>query len=291
MTSFLLFNFGTFTETNRFKKRALDSALVGQDLMDTFPPRGLLVPEGVRSCSAAGTTTISFLGLTLDTWKSSVGAGAAAKRFSQVFQRWMSDVVGGGPDVVYLAGHQSGQRMWWQDVDPNWVTDFTDLAHVSFQQHNHATHAPSEQVSCDSSPFRKQCKLVFGFGCNICQGGNLSHYQEYFRNGANKPVFLGWNGKILIPRNDWPSINNAFFDALDAHASAAGSGAPATDRIDWFYASQQSHLISAWGTAVAAYRGHAQKRLWQSARAVASDGKVFKFGFDEKTKTVVPIPE
>ncbi|MFD7457818.1 MULTISPECIES: hypothetical protein [unclassified Streptomyces] len=291
MTSFLLFNFGTFVETNRFKKRALDGALVGQDLMDVFPPRALLVPGGVRSHSAAGTTTISFLDLTLSTWKSSVGTGAAGKKFSEAFRGWMGDVVGGAPDVVYLAGHQSGQRMWWQEEDPNWVADFTDLGKVSFQEYNHATGTASEQVSVDATPFRKQCKLVFGFGCNICAGGNLSHYQQYFQNGASKPVFLGWNGKILIPRSGWPSINNAFFDALDAHASAAGSGAPATDRIDWFYGSKQTDLISAWGVAVAAYRGHAQKRLWDNARAVASDGQVFKFSFDEKTKTVVPIPE
>jgi len=264
----LLLNFGTFQETNRFKRSAIQDAFVSSDLMDGVSPGDLLRTGGLRTVNAAGTTTYSFYGLRSDVWKAKLPDGTA---YRDAFKKWIENILTNTVHCVYLTGHHGGHQMWWDhDPDDFWMrlTKIDELVFGAEEKH---------LIKLTAKNLRTGCLLVLGFGCNIGSGGNSSFYQDFFHNGAEKPIVLGWDTTIAVPRSNWPSINDRFFEYLNQYVKSNSSVA-AKDRLDWFYGNQPMELVRAWGHAARGYEGHkSQSRLWEHARARHKDGTLYRF--------------
>lgn len=289
MTSLMMLNCSTFRESAAFKARALSSGLVGEDLMDTHPPRAGLVGAHPRvaTVSDADNSLLSFYYLTPGIWRSRIGTGRAAKTFSTVFGEWLSDIARSSPEVVYLAGHHGSHMLWGKD--DGWRVDFNDKNHLGFQTYDNK--APVGRVSVPTDPFLRNCKLLLGFGCNIAATTVAAYYRQYFHSGARFPVVLGWAGTVSLPTRKEPSIVDAFFDTLDAFAADPRRTIPATDRIDWFYRQLgQPELVAAWGEAVKAYGNREPRRLLTDARAIVNNGTVYRFGVDKSGQVTTDPP-
>ena len=84
----------------------------------------------------------------------------------------------------------------------------------------------------------------------------------------SRPVVLAWDQTITVPRRSEASVNERFFDHLDAYVRAQGG--PATNRLDWLYKNDSMALVRAWGHAT-------MNRFQRQARARDKDGKFYKF--------------
>jgi hypothetical protein len=274
-------DFGTFAETNRFKQRMLDDGFVATDAMYDDPPTGLLKAKGMREVSNVG-KTYSFYGLTPETWKAKVTTG---RDYSAEFEDWMKKVLAKAIHCVYLAGHHRDMLMWWAPESAA-IDVYMSLENdgvLEFGIHDWNADTRSNAVKLDTTKgLQAECLLAIGSGCNVCTGGNSSHYQSFFKNGAKKPIVLGWDTKIQIPGSNEKSVNNGFFDYLATYAKS-NSKVPKSEKLKWFYDNEPMELVRAWGNGCLAYRTDKtkQKRLWTNAHARNFDGEYYKFQFKD----------
>ena len=277
MSRVLTLNMGTITETGRFKQRALAEGYLDTDAMYADTRSALVRPRGMREVTG-GAPLYSFNGLANDTWRGNVVTG---QPYAREFDAWMTKLLSQTIDAVYLAGHHSGEMMWWVDQYVGktfWYMSMEHVGTLEFGIVEFDKNARSDVVKVNTDKLQDGCKLVIGSGCNI--GGVLSsaHYQRYFSNGALRPVLLGWNTTISIPRVGAPSINSGFFDHLAAYWKASSSVPATGQRLSWLYQNDPMELIRAWGAGCAAYRqSSSNKRLWTNARARDPDGAYWKF--------------
>jgi hypothetical protein len=277
MTRLLTLNFGTFLETSRFKQRALADGYVDTDAMYDNPPGALVRARGMREVSGAA-KLYSFWGLEKATWEGNLAAG---RTYASEFETWMTTVLSTTVDAVYLAGHHSGQKMWWvkrYKGNTFFYMSMETVGMLEFGIIEWNTGTRTTVVSVNADQLRTGCLLVIGSGCNICAGGDSSYYQRFFANGSLKPLVLGWESTIAIPPASEPSINKGFFDHLAAYWKAS-SVVPATGhRLSWLYSYDPMELIRAWGTGCSAYRTHSSsRRLWTNAHARHPDGTYYRF--------------
>ncbi len=267
--SLLLFNFGTFVETHRFKSRILAGDYIDDDAMDgTPPPAALVRRNGLRRLDRAGTRTYSMVNITDSTW--------TRGRYRRNFRQWMNSTLNSQINCVYITGHHAGRQFWGNgDLRLN----LRNAGTLRF-------HANGSRISVDSDNARTNCYLVVGFGCDLCSGANSRSYQDIFSNGARRPIVLGWNSTMVVPRRDWPSVNTQFFDFLDGQL-AGHRRAPNTNKLAWLYQNHPMDVINAWGDAVSQYRTHRRRSLWTRARARHSNGTYYRFRF--RNGQVVPV--
>jgi hypothetical protein len=274
MGRLLLLSFGTFAETNRFKRQAVSDGLVASDAMHDESPGGLVLPGGVRLVNAAEATTVSFYGLTPARWS---GRTAANVPFHQAFEAWMKGVLGQPVECAYLTGHHAAPggraNMWWADgVDEKFFAYLGTPGSMSFGVVKVSTQQVANRIMLAAGALQSQCRLVVGFGCDIATAANSLHYQSFFANGARKPIVLGWASSMNVPSTG-PSVNDRFFAYLRAYAQVNAS-VPPRDRLAWFYERAPMVIIRAWGHGVLPYRGGT---MWEAARARHSDGTFYKF--------------
>ena len=278
MSRLLLFNFGTYQETNRFKQRALADGFLGSDAMDdNAPPGALTVAGGVQKRTAAGATVRSFYGLRPDVW---AGDASSGRRYSTEFQTWMASVLGGPVHCVYLTGHHevlgAYAAMYWDDEGQRvFYMYLGKVGELVFGVLDKTTKQASDKMAIQTTNLRAECLLVVGFGCNVAAPNQSTRYQGYFANGAKKPIVLGWATSMGVPSGG-SSVNAGFFDYLADYAKK-NSSVPAKERLRWFYDNQPMEVIRAWGHGVFALQGKAGETLRTGARARHHDGTYYRF--------------
>ena len=285
MGRLLVLNFGTFAETNRFKRQALSDGLVVSDAMDDDAPNGLVAPGGVRLSTGAETTTASFFGLTPARWS---GRTTLGMPFHQGFEAWMQRVLAQPVECAYLTGHHAAPagkaNMWWADqVEEKFFTYLGTPAKLSFGVVEIKTQRITKRITLDASNLQKACRLVVGFGCDIATAENSLHYQSYFACAPRKPIVLGWASSMSVPSRG-PSVNDRFFEYIRAY-SQVNSSVPVRDRLAWLYEHEPMVLIRAWGHGVLPYRGGT---MWDAARARHADGRFYKFDVADGAAVAVP---
>jgi hypothetical protein len=274
----LLFNFGTFQETNRFKQRALGDGFLGSDAMDdNAPPAALTVTGGVQKLAVAGATVRSFHGLRTDVWS---GKTPSKRPYSTEFQTWMNKMLAGPVHCVYLTGHHAVLGayavMYWDNEEKRVVYMYLGkVGELVFGVLDLTKKQTFDTVAIETANLRAECLLVVGFGCNVAASNQSNRYQAYFANGAKKPIVLGWATSMSVPSGG-ASVNAGFFDYLADYAKK-NSGVPATERLRWFYDNQPMELIRAWGRGVFALQGKAADTLRKGARARHHDGTYYRF--------------
>jgi hypothetical protein len=281
MSRLLLWNFGTYRETHRFKARALGDGFVGTDAMDESPPGGLVKQGGLQVRKTDGASAVSFYGLTPAVWKANV----------KEFQTWLGKLLAAPLDCVYLTGHHAVDKrseavMYWDETSDQVVFMYlgTQKNQLALGVLDTKAKKTANVVPLGTDNFRASCRLVVGFGCNVAAPNQSLGYQSYFSNGSKKPIVLGWATEMAIPKGS-SSVNGPFFDHLAAYAKA-NSKVPAKDRLAWFYDNEPMEVIRAWGRAVFGLRG-SSKALWQGARARHWDGTYY--GFEEKGGVAEPV--
>jgi hypothetical protein len=275
MSRLVLFNFGTFQETNRFKARAISDNVLEKDATDDAAPGVLVRDNGMRTVNAVGVTTYSFYGLTPATWKRKVDD----KPYWELFKAWLEKLLASPVHGVYLTGHHHDKHMWWSDE-----THSVDLWMETDGRLRFGTTDKATAAEVDTKTLKSECMLVVGFGCNICTASYSLHYQGYFGSAPRKPVVLGWDTTISIPRAG-KSVNATFFDALNAYA-ASNSKVPARERLQWLFEYEPMEIVRAWGQG--AYEQRKQSnRLWTHARARGKDGNFYRY--EEKGGRAEPV--
>lgn len=277
MSRLLTLNMGTFAETARFKQRALADGYLASDAMYDDPPGALVRAKGMREVSSDA-KLYSFWGLQNATWQGNLAAG---RTYASEFEAWMNTLLAKTVNAVYLAGHHAGQMMWWVDSysgNTFWYMSMETVGTLEFGIVEFDTDKRTDVVKIKTDKLQDGCLLVVGSGCNICSGGSSSHYQRFFANGAKKPLVLGWDTTIAIPKQSAPSINKGFFDHLAAYWKASSSVPATGHRLQWLYDNDPMELIRAWGAGCAAYRkSSSAKRMWSNAHARHPDGTFYKF--------------
>jgi hypothetical protein len=279
--------FSQFSENGMFKERLLGDGFVGSDAMYDDKPGSLVRKDGMRE-TLKPTKYYSFRRLYRATWEGEIAPGRA---YSAEFEKWMKKVLAKTIRCVYLTGHHGPKIMWWVDRyegETFFYMSMETVGTLEFGVIEWDTDKKTKVIQLKTDKLRDGCLLVVGSGCNVC---NYSvHYQSFFKNGARKPVVLGWNSKIRIPKieDGEPSVNGRFFDYLARYAKS-NSKVPTSDKLEWFYDNEPMELVRAWGHACLAYRTKGQTGLWTYARARHSDGQYYKFTYDTTTKTAEPV--
>jgi hypothetical protein len=276
MSRLLLVNFGTFQETNRFKKLAIDIGMLEKDATDDAPPGVLVRSNALRTVNALGVTTYSLYGLRPATWKLTV----SGKPYWQQFKEWLDKLLASPIHAVYLTGHHRDFRMWWSDDE-----DSVDLYMNTDGRLRFATPEAATAAEVETRTLKSECMLVVGFGCNIATASHSEHYQRYFGSAPRKPVVLGWDTTISIP-SAGTSVNQGFFDAINAYA-ASNTKVPANGRLQWLYEHEPLEIVRAWGQGTYAHR-NTSRRLWTSARARGKDGAFYSF--EVRNGRAEPVP-
>jgi hypothetical protein len=272
MANLLLINFGTFIETHRFKAFAAKSEFTATDLLDsTTPGPGELIQEkGVQHRPNVGGARVhSFYDLSSTVWKSKLSDGTA---FKDAFKKWFENALSSPAHCVYMTGHHWGAgdvytTLSWGDDTTYFHARFdTDKQKLSFG-------VEGDRVEIDTKNLRAECKLVFGFGCNVCTGSNSTKYQTFF--SPSKPVLCGWDHSITLPKSEAKSVNKRFFEYLDIYIDKDPKKVPGKDRLIWFYDNDPFELVKAWGWAT---------KHWKqsNARARDKDGTYYKFKVNKK---------
>jgi hypothetical protein len=270
MSNLLILNFGTVLETHRFKALSAKGEFAATDMLDsTTPgPGDLVQPKGVQlRPTAGGAQVFSFYGLASSVWKSTLPDG---RTFKEAFQKWIEDALANPAHCVYMGGHHWGGSAsttlsWGEDNDHFHARFDTDTQGLSFG-------VRGNRIDVDTTNLRAKCKIVFGFGCNVCTGGISKKYQDYF--SPSKPVICGWTENFAAPRSESKSVNKRFFEYLDIYIAGASS-VPKTDRVVWLYDNDPMQLVKAWGWATKSVRQ-------SQARARGQDGKHYKFKVNAK---------
>jgi hypothetical protein len=282
----LMLNFNTFEETGAFKQRLLGDGFVGTDAMDEDKPGPLARPGGIWAVKAP-TKFYSFRRLYRRTWEGELSPGRA---YSAEFETWMKKVLARTIDCVYLSGHHRRLMMWWVDDYPKHKFFYMSMENV-WRLEFGVIDWPNQKrrskvIKLSAARLRDGCMLVVGSGCNVC---NYSiHYQSFFKNVARKPLVLGWDTTMWIPRieDGEDSVNGRFFDYLAAYAKS-NAKVPKSDKLKWFYENEPMELVRAWGHGVLTYKDKGQKRLWTNARARNVDGQLY--GFEDQDGKAEPV--
>lgn len=271
MSNLLILNFGTVIETHRFKALSAKGEFAATDMLNsTTPgPGELIQTKGVQlRPNVGGAEVFSFFGLASSVWKSTLSDGTT---FKDAFKKWLEDALANPAHCVYMGGHHwSGGSAattlsWGEDTDHFHARFDTDKQELFFG-------VRGNRVEIDTTNLRAECKIVFGFGCNVCTGGISKKYQDFF--SPSKPVICGWTENFAAPRSESKSVNKRFFEYLDIYIAGASS-VPKTDRVTWLYDNDSMQLVKAWGWAT--------KFVRQSqARARDKDGKHYKFKVNAK---------
>jgi hypothetical protein len=287
MGNLLMLNFGTVAATARFKALALSTNFLSTDLMDKpTPPAGLIAPNHkMRKIKDMGTQVISFYGMTTSSWQGKIGD----KLYKDVFKRWMVGVLSKPVHCLYLTGHHWDDHNKHNTMFISWG-DLNTVFHAEFNTSSgtmaigtgwkkHLLDMPTDQLLTD-------CKLVLGFGCNVCTGINSARYQKYFSAKGTRPVILGWNASIGLPKRSAAEkklVNKRFFKYLTDFATAHGK-VPAAERLAWFYDHEPMQLVNAWGYATTFW-------IRSRARARGADGIFYRFKMDKKKGYAVPVKD
>jgi hypothetical protein len=270
VANLLLINFGTFAETHRFKALSAAGNFAEADALDsTKPGPGALVQEnGVQQRPFVGGARVySFYGLSKTVWQSQING----KTFKDEFKKWVENALANPIHCVYMTGHHwAGGSVYttlsWEEETKYFHARFdTDKGKLAFG-------VEGDRVDIETANLRAECKIVFGFGCNVCTGGNSTKYQNFF--SPSKPVTCGWTESIGVPKTEAKSVNKRFFEYLDKYiAKEAKVGK--TDRVVWIYDNDSMQLVKAWGWAT---------KYWfqEQARARDKDGKFYKFKVNSK---------
>jgi len=271
MANLLLLNFGTFIETNRFKALAAKGQFAETDLLDsTTPGPGELIQEnGVQKRNVAGASAHSFQGLSKTVWKSQLSTN---KAFKDEFKKWVERALGKPAHCVYMTGHHWSHENEFAIL--SWEEE-TTFFHALFDTDKQTLEfgVRGDLVEVDTANLRAECKLVFGFGCNVCGGSNSTKYQSFFK--PSQPVICGWTESISLPKSEAKSVNKRFFEYLDIYAKDPDKKVPGTDRVIWYHDNESMQLVKAWGWAT---------KLWKPDRARArdKDGKYYKYKVNSK---------
>lgn len=269
MANLLLLNFGTFIETNRFKALAAKGGFTEIDVLDsTNPgPGALIQKDGVRKINVAGAAVHSFYGLSSTVWKSEI----ADDPFKTEFKSWLDRALDKPVQCIYMTGHH-----WSHDEFANlsWEEELK-FFHARFDTDKQTLQfgVTGDRVDVDTTNLRAECKLVFGFGCNVCGGSNSTKYQRFFQ--PSTPVICGWTESIALPKSEAQSVNKRFFGYLDIYAKEPARKVSPRDRVTWFHDNDSIELVKAWGWAT---------KRWKQAQARArdKDGSFYKFKVNKK---------
>lgn len=270
MGRLLILNLGTFAETHRFKSAARDRGYLDEDAFDAASAGGLVTDGGVQKRRDFGSELYSFYEFSPDVWNSKFNGGT----YKDAFTAWCEAALQKPVHCVYLTGHHWGGT----DCYLSWThsaSDFNARFSTGHQVLNFGM--TGNYIDLDTKMLRSEIQLIVGFGCDVATKSISAKYRTFF---DSRPVILAWDATIRVPKRHEASVNEAFFDHLDAYATA--NGGPAADRLDWFYKNNSMELVRAWGQAT---------RTWFSsqARARDKDGKFYKFVRNKKTGTMDPV--
>lgn len=275
----LLLNFGTFGETNRFASLATSKGLVATNLLETHPPNGLIVPNGVRTVPGGKLgSTPSFYGLKQRVWRGKLKDGTA---FKSRFEKWMNGIAGHQINCLYITGHHWMIESPKKYTTTSWTDKGADFS-VRFQEKDSALTfgCGTNRVTFDTATMRKGLQLIIGFGCNVATGVNSTYYRAW--SSPSNPVILAWERSIAVP--SWRSgitVNGRFFDYIDNFEKTNGK-LPATERLAWLYEHEPMELVKAWGYATIPW-------LSRQARARSKDGTFYRFDVDKSKETATPV--
>jgi hypothetical protein len=271
VANLLYINFCTFIESHRFKSLSAIGEFAATDMLDsTNPGAGELIQAGgvQQRPNVGGARVYSFYGLKSEIWKSTLSDG---RSFKEVFQKWIESALSTPAHCVYMTGHHwAGGSVyttlsWGEDTSHFHVRFDTDKSKLYFG-------VERDRIEIDTANLRAECKIVFGFGCNVCTGANSTKYQNFF--SPSKPVTCGWTESVTVPREESKSVNKRFFAYLDTYYAGA-TNVPNADRVIWLYDNDPMQLVKAWGWAT--------KNFYQSqARARDKGGTLYKFKVNAK---------
>jgi hypothetical protein len=272
MANLFILNFGTFVETHRFKALSMAADFTEVDLLDsTSPgPGGLVQKDGVQLRPFTGGSRVySFYGLSPTVWTSQFTSG---KSFTHEFKKWISNALESPVHCVYMTGHH-----WSHEGDLTSTLSWGHsqrVFHARFDMEKQTLEfgvhvdEDKEWIDVDTANLRTECKLVFGFGCDVASGSNSTKYQNFFK--PSKPVICGWTTSISLPKSEKSSVNKRFFEYIDKYIALDPKKVPQTDRLIWLYDNDPMQLVKAWGWAT---------KYWKQSRARARDrdGNFWKF--------------
>lgn len=243
MGRLLILNFGTFTETNRFKSAAFKHKFLDTDVMFNVSAGDLLQPDkGLDKVMKPNLEAVfTFARMKPATWKSKLPNG---DKYQAAFQTWMKNILDKSVDCLYLTGHH------WTSSGKFYLSkgESTDEFTAKGEKGKNKLWLGITRhwIELDAANLQSNCKLILGFGCNVATGSASLLYQNIFSSGGNWPVVGGWNQTISVPGWNQTSVGERFFEYLVQYAQS-NSGVSANDRLQWFYDNQPLELVRAWG--------------------------------------------
>ena len=279
-----IFSFGSFKETNRFKTESFSKGFFDTDVLFNSDPTDLIHADGVGLVQMAGAESVFRLFRTEpdDTadaekqrtkskklWKKTMPDGDTYK---VKFEAWVNAALQDDIDCLYLTGHHwtSGTRF---TLSTGIIGESFRFTGETGKDKVNIGYSGSQDLEFDVTPIRNQCKLIFGYGCDLATNEASSIHQDIFGRGANDvPVVCGWNTTVGLPAWNQAdrSPNVRYFEFLQTFANAnLGSATPA-NLLQWFFDNHPMELVRAWGHAT-------QRWIKGAARARGKDGKLYKF--------------
>lgn len=284
-----IFSFGTFKETNRFKTESFRKGFFDTDVLFNSDPTELLHRDGVGLVQMAGAESVFRLFRTEPEdeadaekqrakskrlWKKTLSGGDT---YRVKFEEWVNAALQDDIDCLYLTGHH------WTPTSTSFNLSngvFGKSFRFTGEKANtdvNIGYDGSLDLIFDIKPIRNQCKLIFGFGCDVATAEASLIYQDVFGRGANDvPVVCGWNTTVGLPAWNQAdrSPNVRYFEFLESFAAANVDPAhPPANLLQWFYDNHPMELVRAWGHAT-------QRWIKNAARARGKDGKLYKFKLD-----------
>ena len=278
MSNMIIVNFGTIKETNRFKQYALQSNFVGQDVLEK-KFSSLPFQRGRRFRTHGSQKVLTFWGL----------PDSEFRRRRKRFKKWYTDAISKDyPHCVYLTGHHNGFQMWGGPSSSHIKLYMRRYEKRRKRFSYRVDGRKRDRADIDLSLFQQNCLIVIGMGCNICTGSASLHYQRYFKNKARKPIILGYNNSIGVPKTEAKSVVIPFFYYIDNFIKKlpeqnSGSPAPTNKILEYLYEKNSKEILKAWG-----YANRKSRRYYFNvARARDKNGAFYRFRYNRSKKKIV----
>ena len=228
----VIFNFGTFIETNRFKTFARQRGFLDTDVMFNADPGGLVRPKGVELIQDTGLDPVfSLYPVNGTVWNSKLDP---SQTYRASFKKWVDAALQDEIDCLYLTGHHWTTTKMFILSSGESTSTFSLIGESG--KSTVSIGRGSRVVEFDIAPLRNRCKLLFGYGCDVATKTASAIYQSVFGRGAGDvPVVCGWDASIDLPSRAQASLspNARYFEFLEDFAIA--NSAPADGRLQWFY--------------------------------------------------------
>ncbi|MBV1839079.1 hypothetical protein [Photobacterium ganghwense] len=260
-----------------FLKAAIETGLIKEDLLHTYPPTELMASKrlnGILQGTYKGYKTYSLLKLDYSIWNQ--------KRFSKQkgvdseFEKWLKKITSKPIDCLVLAGHHgvnaNNHPMIWglensEDIPSAALIPQKDNKSLTVFGVGRTGHAQLRAGPIDMSTALSSTRMIVILGCNGTVKEAATYWQEWVSEIRGvKPIVLGFYNKHSMVR-DWQIPNKSLGEVFWSKLKTLQANKGANDFHELCDKYGDS-VIGAWGESLDLVYpdGHERRHLWYHAK-------------------------